>query len=158
MVMRKILERPDYLMREDTPEAAAEDSYTMYLTRPAMYQWTLHNILVKARCAKKDNSYCDALWGPERHCKDMEEFRSYFPAGLRALPRVNLDNAISHKVFHPAGSWEQETTKQFDHDDYDDPANQLLKDAVPGFCGADAFDERERARRRNWARNVKKNQ
>lgn len=38
MILRKNLERPEYLMKEDTPEAESEPSVTMHFTGPAMYQ------------------------------------------------------------------------------------------------------------------------
>jgi hypothetical protein len=156
-VMRDNLEHPDYLMRKDTPEAEAEESWTIRLTGPAMYQWTLHNILEKAQCRKRKDSYCNALWAPEQYCKDMDTFRSFFPVGHRLFHRVNLDNAVSHKVFYPGGPWEQETTKQFISTDYDDPIHHLLKEKVPGFCSADAFAERAAMRKQMWANNVEKN-
>jgi len=156
-IMRENLEHPDYLMREDTPEADAEDSWTMRLTGPAMYQWTLHNILKKAGCRKVGNSYYPTLMSPERHCEGMDSFRSFFPAGLRLFRRLNLDNAVSHKIFHPADSWKKETTQQHRVDDYDDPEYHLSKETKPGFCGANAFARRAAARKRHWANNVRNN-
>jgi len=156
-VMKNNLEHPEYLMREDTPEFEAEDSWTMRITGPAMYQWTLHSILEKAGCTKRENSYCPTLMEPEKHCKDMDTFRSYFPVGLRLFHGVNLNNAISHKIFYPASSWELETTEQFTFDDYDDVNNHMSKETDPGFCGDDAFSERAAIRKRSWANNVEKN-
>ncbi len=156
-ILRKNLEHPDYLMRENTIEAEAETSWTMRISGPAMYQYALHELLHKSGCRKRENSYCNALMAPEQHCKDMNMFRSIFPEGLRIFRHINLGNAISHKIFYPASSWEKETTEQFAFDDYDDVNNHLLKDGVPGFCGADAFALRAVARIRTWADNVDKN-
>ncbi|KAL7529328.1 hypothetical protein ACHAXR_002906 [Thalassiosira sp. AJA248-18] len=156
-VMRDNLEHPGYLMRDDTPEAAAEDSVTMRLTGPAMYQYVLHNnILMKAKCKKRGNSYCPALWAPERHCGDMEIFRSFFPGSTRFFRSVNLDNAVTHKMFYPASSWEKETTAF--QDDYDSPRLSMLKEAVRGYCGAEAFAIRAARRESIWLKNVEKNE
>ena len=80
-VTKKNLEDPEYLTWDDTPEAEAEDSVTMRLTGPAMYQWTLHNVVEKSNCTKVDNSYVDALRNPHEHCGDTKAFLSYFSEG-----------------------------------------------------------------------------
>jgi len=154
-VMKQNLENPSYLMREDTPEAEAEDSVTMRLTGPAMYQYTLHSILEDAKCRKKRNSYCAALLDPERFCKDMGTFRSYFPEGLRLFRNINLGNAVTHKVFYPGGPWERETTDFQQH--YDDPGVQMRKRVDPTFCDADAFAGRAAERSRIWMENIERN-
>ena len=147
-LMKENLENPSYLMKDNTPEAKAEDSVTMRLTGPAMYQLALHNILKEAKCEKDDNSYCPALLDPEKYCKDMGTFRTLFPMGLRLFNKVNLNNSVSHKIFDKSTPWDKET---FDlRIDYDDVSVQLLEEPVQGFCGDRAFKKRARATERRW--------
>mmetsp|Transcript_15727 Transcript_15727/g.34040 ORF Transcript_15727/g.34040 Transcript_15727/m.34040 type:complete len:434 (+) Transcript_15727:1883-3184(+) len=155
-VMKNNLEHPGYLMRQDTPESNAEDSVTMRLTGPAMYQWTLHKILSAAKCKKVDESYCNALWAPEKHCHDMNAFHSFFPLGLRLFRFVNLDNTITHQVFYPSGAFEKETTQFIAYYSYDDPNNKMTE-AVTSFCDIDDFNARSAVRERHWAKKVEEN-
>ena len=145
------LQHPEYLLKSNTREAKNEDSVTMRLTGPAMYQWTLHKILKKANCRKEDNSYSSALFVPERYCKDMDAFRSYFDRA-QFFEGVNLDNTITHKVFYPGSAWEKETTDLQPH--YDDADVRMREAPVPDFCSAKAFADRAAYRARQWKRRV----
>mmetsp|Transcript_1991 Transcript_1991/g.4920 ORF Transcript_1991/g.4920 Transcript_1991/m.4920 type:complete len:432 (+) Transcript_1991:61-1356(+) len=149
-LMRRNLEDPAYLLRDDTPEAKAEDSWTMRLTGPAMYQRALHDVLEDAGCERVDNSYCDALWNPKEHCLDMGAFRSVFPKGHRLFQDVNFDGSFTHKVFHPGNPWEKETTDFVPINHYDDPENGLRDEADAGFCDAGAFEARANQRKKHW--------
>ena len=151
--MTKNLEDPRYLMREDTPEAEAEESVTMRLTGPAMYQHTLHRILEKARCRKVDNSHVVALLSPEDHCEDMTTLLSYFPEGRQFFPRINLNRTVSHKVFVPSKAWERET-EFMGNIDYDDEEVAMKEEADLAFCALESFEARAERRREFWKRKV----
>ena len=101
------LREPEYLMRDDTPEAKVEDSFTERLTGPAMYQSALIDVLKEAKCKAKDKgtSYADALKEPEKSCEDMATFRKWFPEGLRLFDWLNLNETVTHKVFFPGNPW-----------------------------------------------------
>ena len=156
-VMTRNLQHPEYLLRNDTKEAEAEDSWTMRLTGPAMYQHTLHQLLQKSKCKKVDNSYCPALYNPEKHCNDMDTFRTFIPNGQKFMKGVNFANTFSHKLFYPSNAWEKETTEFFPFDAYDDPHNAMLSEADDTFCDASGFEKRAEERKRLWEDNVAKN-
>ena len=151
------LQHPEFLLRNDTKEAEAEDPWTMRLTGPAMYQYTLHRLLQKSKCTKVDNSYCPALYNPEKHCKDMDTFRTFIPNGQKFMKGVNFANTFSHKLFYPSNAWEKETTEFFPFDGYDDPHNAMLSEADDTFCDASGFEKRAEERKRLWEDNVAKN-
>ena len=138
---------PDYLLRMDTPEAEADESTTIRLTGPAMYQFVLHETLEKAKCQKIDDSYCDALMDPEKHCGDGDTglFQSFFPGGLKVFRRTNFDDTLATKLFYPGSAWVKETDfmNQLNHGaiDYDDPKLALGK-PKRRFCDADEFSKR----------------
>lgn len=157
-VMTENLQRPEYFMREDTPEARAEDSWTMRVTGPAMYQWALHDVLERSQCKpSSDNDYCLALLSPERHCEDMTTFRSFFPNGTHLVDGANWGgNVITHKMMHRAHSWEEETEEIFDLSDYDDTRLHLSKTPDLTFCSQNSFAKRSEARARTWEANVEK--
>ena len=47
------LQHPEFLLRNDTKEAEAEDPWTMRLTGPAMYQYTLHRLCYRNRSVRR---------------------------------------------------------------------------------------------------------
>ena len=144
--MKENLLHPDYLLKSDTPEAVSEDSPTIRLTGPAMYQWALHDILNRSKCEIIDASFCEALWAPNDHCGDMQTFRSYFPEGERFFKRVNLNDTLTHKVFNYATSWDSEDAIFRDTWNYDVTSLMILNTTDPTFCDAKAI--RTRAKRR----------
>lgn len=147
-VMKDNLLHPNYLLRTDTPEAVAEESVTMRLTGPAMYQSALQAILNKSKCEMIDFSFCDALWAPEDHCGDMETFRSFFPRGQRFFKRVNLNDTVTHKVFL-GSAWDREVEEvPVGPWAYDDPSVAISTATDPTFCDADAFELRANRRER----------
>lgn len=148
-VMKENLLRPEYLLRSDTPEAVAEESVTIRITGPAMYQWALHDILNKSKCEMIEMSYCEALWNPEKHCGDMETFRSYFPRGERFFRRVNLNETVRHKLFLNSDIMNRETEHvRVSSMNYDDPLVRISNLTDPTFCDADAFESRANRRER----------
>jgi hypothetical protein len=149
VIMNNLL-HPEYLMRNDTIEASAEDSVTIRLSGPAMYQWTLHNILNESKCEMELGSFCEALWSPEVYCNDMDTFRSYFPEGLRLFRRVNFNDTLTHKIFYPSGYWVTETEDLFVTESpyYDDEKSMIANKTDTTFCDADALDQRVRNRER----------
>ena len=145
--MKENLLHPDYLLRTDTPEAVTEESVTIRLTGPAMYQWALHDILNKSKCEMVDKSYCEALWAPEDHCGDMETFLSFFPRGERFFRRVNLNETVRHKLFLNADAMNRETEEiRVSARAYDDPSVRISNLTDPTFCDADAFELRANQR------------
>ena len=157
------LAHPEYLMRDDTPEAKIEDSVTMRLTGPAMYQHALRTIMKQSKCQLVGNSYCNALKDPEHYCDEMDVFQSYFP-GLMTLffDHVNLNNTLVHKLFYPAGAYVRETEEVLTWGgggwDYDDPMNLMLADdgADDKFCNADEIVKRSRQRGELWKKIVER--
>jgi hypothetical protein len=149
-VLADNLRHPEYLMRTDTMEGRAEDSITVRISGPGMYQWTLHDILNKSKCEMISGAFCEALHSPEEHCKDMTTFRSYFPEGLRLFRRVNLNDTITHKIFYPAGLWVTETERLHVTESpfYDDPRSMMSNEMDPTFCDADAIEMRVKNRER----------
>ena len=152
--------RPEYLIRDDTPEAKAEDSVTMRLTGPAMYQFALHTILKKSKCRLLDNSYCDALQDPTTYCEDMDTFHSYFPGGLTLFQNTNLNQTVVHKLFHPAGEYVRETEDVFEVSggkwDYDHPDNVLGNLPDANFCYLGEMKKRAADRISIWNKAVEK--
>jgi hypothetical protein len=55
------LHHPEYLMQKDTMEGRAEDSITVRLSGPGMYQWTLHKILNESKCEMISYSFCKRI-------------------------------------------------------------------------------------------------
>jgi hypothetical protein len=140
-VMKDNLLYPDYLLRNDTPEYKAEDSATVRLTGPAMYQYTLHTILHKSQCTMIDNSYVHALLEPEVYCTDMQTFRSYFPIGQRFFSRVNFNDTLVHKIFNYASVWAAEV-EDIRTWDYDDISVQLSNVTDITYCDDASFKGR----------------
>lgn len=151
VVMNNLL-HPEYLMRKDTMEALADESITERLSGPAMYQWALHSILNESKCEMVSHSFCDALWFPERYCKDMNTFRTYFPEGLRLYRRVNMNDTITHKIMYPNGYWIMETELILERvamsSYYDVKISMITNSTDPTFCLTDAFEARARNRER----------
>jgi hypothetical protein len=150
-VLMDNLRHPEYLMRKDTMEGRAEDSITVRISGPGMYQWTLHDILNKSKCEMISGAFCEALWSPEEYCKDMATFRSYFPEGLRLFKRVNFNDTLAHKIFYgPSGYYKTETKTIFDalgeSPYYDDPRSMLSNQTDPTFCDADDIEMRKKKR------------
>jgi len=137
-VMKHNLLHPEYLLREDTPEYKAEDSATVRLTGPAMYQHTLHTILHKAQCTMIDNSFVNALLSPDEYCADMQTFRSYFPNGRRFFAQVNFNDTLVHKIFNYASVWAAEV-EDIRTWNYDDESLKLSNVTDPAYCDRDSF-------------------
>ncbi len=156
------LAHPEYLMRDDTPEARIEDSVTMRLTGPAVYQHALRTIMEQSKCQLVRNSYCNALKDPEHYCDEMDVFQSYFPGSMTLFfDRVNLNNTLAHKLFYPAKAYKRETEEVFTWDggawDYDDPMNLMLAEdeADDKFCNADEIEKRSRQHGELWNKLLK---
>ena len=115
-------------------------------TGPAMYQYTLHRLLQKSKCTKIDNSYCPALYNPDKHhCNDMIwiHFVRSSPMIGKFMKGVNFANTFSRKLFYRSNAWEKETTPTFFlFDGYDDPHNAMLSEADDTFCDASGFEKR----------------
>jgi hypothetical protein len=157
------LAHPEYLMRDDTPEAKIEDSVTIRLTGPAVYQHALRTIMEQSKCQLVRNSYCNALQDPEHYCDEMDVFQTYFPGSMTLFfDRVNLNNTLVHKLFYPAKAYKRETEEVFTwvggEWDYDNPMNLMLADddgADDKFCNADEIEKRSRERGELWTRLLK---
>jgi hypothetical protein len=151
---------PEYLMRDDTPEAKIEDSVTMRLTGPAIYQHALRTTMEQSKCRLVGNSYCNALKNPEQHCDDMDVFQSYFPGLNVFFEHANLNNTLVHKLFYPASVCVRETEEVFEWGgggwDYDDPMNLLADEADDKFCNADEMEKRSRQRGELWKKIVER--
>ena len=152
------LREPEYLMRDDTPEAKVEDSFTERLTGPAMYQSALIDVLKEAKCKAKDKgtSYADALKEPEKSCEDMATFRKWFPEGLRLFDWLNLNETVTHKVFFPGNPWMKETQQFHGYASYDNykPVDHIQA-PDESFCDADSMAKRRREREEAWADAIK---
>jgi hypothetical protein len=154
------LAHPEYLMRDDTPEAKIEDSVTMRLTGPAMYQHALRKTMEQSECRLVGNSYCNALKNPEQYCDDMDVFQSYFPGLNVFFEHANLNNTLVHKLFYPASVYVRETEEVLEWGgggwDYDDPMNLLADEADDKFCNADEMEKRSRQRGELWKKIVER--
>lgn len=162
--LKRNLREPEYLMRNDTPEAKVEDSFTMRLTGPAMYQSALIEILNEAKCKEEvqedgnegGRNYADALKDPEKSCEDMATFREWFPEGLRLFDWLNLNQTVTHKVFYPGGSWLKETEDFHGYSRYDnDSPSDHVEAPDLSFCNADTMTKRRYERQEAWAEAVK---
>ncbi len=149
-VLMENLHHPEYLMRKDTMEGRAEDSITVRLSGPGMYQWTLHKILNESKCEMISHSFCEALWSPETYCRDIDTFRTFFPEGLRLFRRVNLNDTLTHKIMYPSGFWIRETETVFKHANphYDDPKSMITNTTDLTFCESESFERRAKDRER----------
>ena len=77
------LQHPEFLLRNDTKEAEAEDPWTMRLTGPAMYQYTLHRLCYRNRSVRRYWQFILSctVYNPDpgKHCNNMDTFRTFFP-------------------------------------------------------------------------------
>jgi len=151
-VLMDNLHHPEYLMQKDTMEGRAEDSITVRLSGPGMYQWTLHKILNESKCEMISYSFCEALWSPETYCRDKDTFRTYFPEGLRLFRRVNLNDTLTHKILYPSGFWIRETESVFQRvavsPYYDDPKSMISNTTDQTFCDTNSLEVRAKNRER----------
>ena len=147
-VLMDNLHHPEYLMQKDTMEGRAEDSITVRLSGPGIYQWTLHKILNESKCEMISHSFCEALWSPETYCSDKDTFRSYFLEGLRLFRRVNLNDTLTHKILYPSGYWMKETQTVRGNWHYDDPLNSIIEKPDQTFCDTNSLEARAKNRER----------